>query len=103
MAREDTVIAAKKQARGAVLSMLEDSYPTGLAYRSLEHVMAATGKCQSHELPGIIKSLDVKVYIHVIMAEEPQLNPLANSIIELAAHGVDLLEGSITDDVGIIF
>ena len=42
-----------------------------------------------------------KGYIEVTLPEEPSLKPLQNGIVELSAHGVDLLEGSIPDDPGI--
>ena len=52
-------------------------------------------------MPGVIKYLEDKQYIEVSLPEEPSLKPLQNGIVELSAHGVDLLEGSIPDDPGI--
>ena len=93
----------RKKARGAVLGLLEESYPTGVAYTVMERILADAGKARAHELPGIIRYLEDKAYIKVSVPEEPELKPLTNGVIDLRAHGVDLLEGSIPEDPGIIF
>jgi hypothetical protein len=96
-------IVHKKQARGAVLGLLEESYPIGVAYTTLMRVLVSAGKCHTHELPAVIRYLEDKGYIRVQTPEEPELKPLDNSVIDLAAHGVDLLEGSVDEDPGILF
>jgi len=101
--RDEMAIAHKKQARGAVLGLLEESYPVGVAYTVLTRVLTSCGKCQAHELPAIVQYLKDKGYIRVKTPEEPELKPLDNSVIDLAAHGVDLLEGSVDEDPGILF
>ena len=99
--KKNLAIEHRRGARGAVLGLLEESYPIGVAYQSLERILNTSAKCQPHELPGIVKYLEDKDYIEVSTPEEPTLKPLQNSIIELSAHGVDLLEGSIPEDPGI--
>lgn len=96
-------ITRRKKARGAVLGLLDESYPTGVAYTVMERILADAGKARPHELPGIVKYLEDKQYIAVTVPEEPELKPLANGVIELRAHGIDLMENSIPDDPGIIF
>lgn len=100
--KDNVAIVKRKKARGTVLGLLDESYPTGVAYAVMERVLNATGKCQSHELPGIVKYLQDKQYVNVLALEEPELKPLLSSVIELTAHGVDLLEGSLPEDPGII-
>ncbi|MEG0766645.1 MAG: hypothetical protein RR482_02920 [Clostridia bacterium] len=99
--KKNLAVEHRRSARGAVLGLLEESYPVGVAYPSLERILNTSAKCQPHELPGIVKYLEDKRYIKVSVPEEPTLKPLQNSIIELSAHGVDLLEGSIPEDPGI--
>ena len=95
-------IVEKKKARGDVLMMLESCYPSGIGFGAMERTLELSGKCDRAKLPGILKYLEDKGYIHVIIPEEPSLKPLLLSTIELAAHGVDLLEESIPDDPGVI-
>lgn len=96
-------ITKRKKARGAVMGLLGDSYPSGVAYTVMERILADAGKAQPHELAGIVKYLQDKDYINVTVPEEPELKPLSNGIIELRAHGIDLMEGSLPDDPGVIF
>ena len=99
---KDTIaINRRRSARGAVLGLLEESYPTGVAYRVMERILHSGSKCQPHELPGILRYLEDKGYIKITVPEEPTLRPLDNSIVELSAHGIDLLEGSIPEDPGV--
>lgn len=95
-------VTRRKQARGAVLGLLDDSYPTGIAYMVLERLLADAGKAQAHELPGIMRYLEDKGYIAITVPEEPTLKPLGNGVVELRAHGMDLLEGSIPEDPGVL-
>lgn len=99
--KRNITVENRRRARGALLCLLEDSYPTGVGYQSLERVLSAGAKCQPHELEGITRYLEDKGYIKVCVPEEPSLKPLQNSIIELRAHGIDLLEGSIPEDPGV--
>jgi len=99
--QDNITIAKRKEARGAVLGLLEEGYPNGVSYQTMERILHSSAKCQPHELPGVIKYLEDKQYIEVSLPEEPSLKPLQNGIVELSAHGVDLLEGSIPDDPGI--
>lgn len=102
MPDKDTItINKRRSARGAVLGLLEESYPTGVAYEVMERILHTAAKCQPHELPGILRYLEDKTYIKISVPEEPSLKPLDNSIVELSAHGIDLLEGSVPDDPGI--
>jgi peptidoglycan/xylan/chitin deacetylase (PgdA/CDA1 family) len=96
-------IAKRKKARGAVLGLLDDNYPRTISYIVMERLMADTGTAQAHELEGIVRYLQDKGYISVTVPEEPELKPLRNGIIELRAHGIDLLEGSIPEDPGVDF
>lgn len=102
MSRNDMEIIKRKKARGALLGLLDENYPTGVAYVVMERMLVDTGKAQAHELPGIIAYLVDKEYITVTILEEPELKPLMNGILTLRAHGKDLLENSIPDDPGII-
>ena len=99
--KDNITIAKRREARGAVLGLLEEGYPTGVAYQVMERILHSTAKCQPHELPGVIKYLEDKGYVKVTTPEEPTLKPLSSSIVELSAHGIDLLEGSIAEDPGI--
>lgn len=99
--KDNIMINKRRDARGAVLGLLEESYPTGISYQVMERILHSSAKCQQHELPGILRYMEDKRYIKLILPEEPTLKPLQDSIVELSAHGVDLLEGSIPDDPGI--
>lgn len=102
MAEKDNItIAKRREARGAVLGLLEESYPNGVSYQVIERILHSSAKCAPHELPGIVRYLEDKQYVEVKVPEEPSIKPLGNSIVELSAHGVDLLEGSIQEDPGI--
>lgn len=100
--KDNITINKRRGARGAVLGLLEENYPTGIAYRVLERVLLSGAKCQPHELPGILTYLEDKGYIKIGVPEEPSIKPLDDSVVELSAHGIDLLEGSIPDDPGIV-
>ncbi len=99
--KDNISVAKRKEARGAVLGLLEEGYPTGVSYQVMERILHSTAKCQPHELPGVVRYLEDKKYIQVTLPEEPSLKPLQNGIVELSAHGIDLLEGSIPEDPGI--
>lgn len=100
-AQKSLAAESKRIARGAVLGLLEEGYPDGVSYQSLERLLNVSAKCRPHELEGILRYLADKAYIKVTVPEEPTLKPVKNSIIELSAHGIDLLEGSIPEDPGI--
>lgn len=99
--KDNITINKRRSARGAVLGLLEEGYPEGVAYQVMERILHTGAKCQPHELPGILRYLEDKRYIKIIVPEEPSIKPLEKSIVELSAHGIDLLEGSIPDDPGI--
>jgi hypothetical protein len=101
--RNSLEITKRKKARGALMGLLDDSYPTSISYVVMERLLVDAGSAQAHELEGIVKYLIDKDYIRVFVPEEPELRPLRNGIIELRAHGKDLLEGSIPDDPGVDF
>ena len=99
--KDNLMIGKRRSARGAVLGLLEEGYPIGVAYEVMERILHTGGKCQPHELPGILRYLEDKRYIKITTPEEPTIRPLENSIVELSAHGIDLLEGSLPDDPGV--
>ena len=93
---DDKAIIDRKRERGTILTLLESCYPESGAYQTLLHMI------RSDSLAASIKYLQGKGYIEVSVPEEPNLHPLESSIITLSAHGVDLLEGSIAEDPGIV-
>ena len=102
--RNSLEITKRKKARGAMLGLLAESYPTGIASGVMERLLAEAGISQAHELPRLVEYLKDKKYIIVSVPEEPDVRPLPpNTLLELSAHGVDLLEGSIPDDPGVDF
>lgn len=103
MNRENVAVVKRKKARGAVLGLLADSYPVGMAYTVLERVLSDANKAQPQDLPGLIQYLEDKHYITVVLPEEPELKPLMGGVVKLSAHGVDLLEESLPEDPGVIF
>lgn len=102
MDKDNLAIINRKRARGAILGALDNSYPTQVAYRSMENALAASNICQRHELPGLLRYLEDKEYIRITTPEEPELRPLENCLLALSARGVDLLEGTLPEDLGII-
>jgi DNA-binding PadR family transcriptional regulator len=99
--KDNIAINRRRGARGAVLGLLEEGYPDGVAFQVIERILHTGGKCQAHELPGILRYLEDKGYIKITVPEEPSIKPLEKSIVELSAHGIDLLEGSIPEDPGV--
>lgn len=103
MDKDTTTIIRRKKGRGQVMCMLDNTYPNPVAYGVMERLLAEDQMVPPHELPGIITYLEDKRYIRVDKPDEPQLRPLQGAILELTAHGKDLLEGSLPEDVGILF
>ena len=99
--KQDITILRRKKARGAVLGMLDENYPTGIEYTVLERILVSAGKCQSFELQGILKYLADKQYLYIHKPEEPTIKLYEGSFVELSAHGKDLVEKSLDDDPGI--
>ena len=102
--RNSLEITKRKKARGALLGLLADSYPIGIIFNVMERLLSESGTAQAHDLPRLVEYLKDKKYIIVTVPEEPDVRPLPpKTLLELSAHGVDLLEGSIPDDPGVDF
>ena len=81
--KDNITINKRRGARGAVLGLLEENYPTGIAYRVLERVLLSGAKCQPHELPGILTYLEDKGYIKISVPEEPSIKPVSYTHLDV--------------------
>lgn len=99
------VIARRKCARGALLTLLFGNPSTAIMQRTLEYALMQDDPHISAEIGSHIYYLADKGYVKVYMGDEPislVKDPPREALVRLTAKGIDLMEGTIDDD-GVAF
>jgi len=100
----EMMVARRKEARGAILMMLDQNRGMQTAIKVGWIVSALGSKPElAAEVPEQIAYLESKGYIKIDQREDtPELRPIKAAYILLTCNGQDVVEGT-TEDPGIIF
>lgn len=96
------MISQSKELRGFILNMCKVNYPHGC---SEQLITSTAGQNQFEASPGVIAGnieyLEEKRYVRVDEIKNDRLG-LKRKMVYITAHGIDLLEGNIPEDPGVM-
>lgn len=90
-----------REIRGCIINIIERGKPYGASFLLIEETLSIAGfSCTTNEVKAHLKYLEDKGYVKF---EELERGGIKRKLNYITPKGIDLLEGNIPEDPGVMF